>query len=387
MVKIRLILAYVILIMLFVAVSCQKPNSSEYPDSTTCFPLESTDAQKDLSPYIDSIQVIPLINENGQSLLDIDKMILNQGTFLILSRGVLYSFDPESKEIKAFGTFGRGPGEYTSIVDFCVNRQSNCVDCLVFPHAVLQYDINTHRFIKQIDLSGDYINPAAIIPSDEDGYYVYYANPAKYDKASLEEPFYCVKRYDKQGGIVDETMLRTDFHIAGLIKPSFCFDSNYSLSPGSVHSPSLIIRNGKIEEAYLFDFGSKTLPYRYAYKADDDPWNSIADIFIQDYYKLLSSFVKTEHFLFFSAFGANSQFWNFYIGEKAGIRWQSVPITSSPMKAVGAADGFIYFCYDDCGLRPLEEEKDPLKLAALMRSRVSEYPEAAHLLKVKFKVL
>ena len=72
MVKIRLISAYVILIMLFVAVSCQKPNSSEYPDSTTCFPLETTDEQKDLSPYIDSIQVIPLINENGQSLLDIE---------------------------------------------------------------------------------------------------------------------------------------------------------------------------------------------------------------------------------------------------------------------------------------------------------------------------
>ena len=377
----------VFIAMLFGMNSCKNPSFAEYPKTKTCFPLESTVLQKDISRFIDSVQLIPIVNQNGQSLPDIDKIILNQGVYLILSRGVLYSFNPEGKQIKPFGSFGRGPGEYTSIVDFCVNNQSNRVDCLVFPHAVLQYDISTHDFIHRIDLLGDYINPSAIIPAEDDGYYIYYANPAKYDKASLDDTFYCVKRYDKEGKIIEESMLRNDFHISGLIKPAFCFDSYYSLSPGTTHSPSLIIRNGRIEEAYLFDFRNKTLPFRYAYKNDDDPWNSIADIFSQDYYKLLSSFIETENYLFFSAYGVDSQFWNFYIGKNSGIRWQSVPIITSPMKAVGAEGEYIFFCYDDYGLIAVEEEQDPLKIVVLKQFGLPEYPEVTHLLKVKFKIL
>lgn len=367
-------------------VSCQKAGPAEFPNAVTYYPLETTTPCEDLSPYVESVELIPILDGQGQTLPYIGKIIVHDSTMFVLSGSMLFSFEPTGKQIRPYGAFGRGPGEYTNAVDFCLSRDNEKVACLVFPHAVMQFDIASHDFVNKIELQGDFINPSALIPAADNGYYVYFANPAQYDKASLDTPFYCLKHYDNRGRLIEESMLRNDFHISGLIKPAFCYGSYYTLSPGTIYSPSLIFHEGTAVEAMSFDFKDKNLPFRYAYRSDGNPWDAITDIFEQDYYKHLSSLVKTEDYLFFSAYGANSHFWNFYIGKNTRIRWQSFPILTSPMKAVGGDGKSLYFYYEDYGQIPVQEEKDPLKKLVLERFGLPDDPEVSYLLKVQFKV-
>ena len=369
------------------AMSCYEIRRATYPVDITIRPLNSIVIQDGtaFTPYIDTLEIIPVLNEAGETLYDIRKAILREQMFLILSGGALYSYEWERNAIRPYGSFGRGPGEYTSIVDFCIDKSGNKLLCLVFPPAILRYDLDTHDYEGRIDLSDDIVNPSGIFPSPEGGVFLYVANPLDVGRESLKQEFYCLKKIDVRGKLQEESLLWTDFHLTGITCPVFCTDgTTYSLSTGTLHTVNPVFKNGALDKTYLIDFGKKTLPYRYAYKDDADPWASVGDIFQENYYKHLSSLSPLAHGVFFSAFGENSQLWHFYNTAAYSIRWASVPIATAPMKAVTADSTHIYFMYEDYGLISPEDEKDPLKKYVLDKFGLPENKDASVFLKVKF---
>lgn len=370
-----------------VAMSCHTTHRETYPVDVTIRPLESIVIQDEaaFTSYIDTLEIIPILNEKGETLYDIQKAILYERMFVILSGGALYSYEWEKNAIQPYGSFGRGPGEYTSIVDFCIDRLNNKLLCLVFPPAILKYDLDTHDYEGRIDLSDDIVNPSGIFPSSEGGVFLYVANPLDVGRESLKQDFYCLKKIDARGKLQEESLLWTDFNLTGITIPVFCTGgTTYSLSTGNLRTVSPVFKNGDLDRTYLIDFDDKTLPYRYAYKDNADPWASIGDIFQEDYYKHLSSLSPLNHGVFFSAFGGNSQLWHFYKSAAYSIRWASVPIATAPMKAVTADSTHIYFMYEDYGLIPPQEEKDPLKKFVLDKFGLPENKETSVFLKLKF---
>lgn len=376
-----------LLAIFLAAMSCHTTHRETYPLDVTIRPLESIDIQDGtaFAPYIDTLEIIPILNESEETLYDIRKAILYEQMFLILSGGTIYSYEMEKNAIRPYGAFGRGPGEYLSIVDFCIDKSGKKLLCLVFPPAILKYDLDTHDYEGRIDLSDDIVNPSGIFPSSEGGVFLYVANPLDVGRESLKQDFYCLKKIDARGKLQEESLLWTDFNLTGITIPVFCTGgTTYSLSTGNLHTVSPVFKNGDLDRTYLIDFDDKTLPYRYAYKDNADPWASIGDIFQEDYYKHLSSLSPLNHGVFFSAFGGNSQLWHFYKSAAYSIRWASVPIATAPMKAVTADSTHIYFMYEDYGLIPPQEEKDPLKKFVLDKFGPPENKETSVFLKLKF---
>ena len=369
------------------AVSCHTAHRGSCPVDVTIRPLESIVIQDGnaFTPYIDTLEIIPILNESGETLYDIRKAILHEQMFLILSGGMLYSYERERNAVRPYGSVGRGPGEDTSIVDFCIDRSGKKLLCLVFPPAILEYDLETHGYEGQIKLSDDIVNPSGIFPSADGGVFLYVANPRDVGRESLKQDFYCLKKIEARGKLQEESLLWTDFNLTGITIPVFCTGgTTYSLSTGNLHTISPVFKNGDLDRTYLIDFDDKTLPYRYAYKDNADPWASIGDIFQEDYYKHLSSLSPLNHGVFFSAFGGNSQLWHFYKSAAYSIRWASVPIATAPMKAVTADSTHIYFMYEDYGFIPPQEEKDPLKKFVLDKFGLPENKETSVFLKLKF---
>jgi len=381
---------YVLLLLILLVTSCWSDrNEEETSVYESILPLDSTVEIDGLSQYVDSLEIIPIINNAGVSLNIISKMLVTENNFIVLASGSVFSLTKDGKTVKQYGESGRGPGEYHSVFDICLDNSEEEVWCLCysFPPKIQKYDLVSHILIEEIEIE-PLIDATGIIPLKNGGFMLYVPNPDYNDHANSEKDFYCLKIFDRNGLYKGEKLKQKDFNLnAAFFRPvSQSSGNRYVLAPGSSSESCLIYENGELMKRINFDFGDKTLPAGFAFQGVNNPWENIGVIFSLDYYKYVSSIYFLDNGVFFTAHGKQSSVWHFFKGGSSGIRWRSIGKLTPPMRAVGADDTYVYFICYDYGEIPHKEELDPLKRYVIQTKRFPCENEVSIIIKVKFRV-
>jgi len=364
--------------------SCSKPENN---DAQVMYPLSATREISDLDSYISELSLIPLWNDS-LAISGVSKIIPVDSTLLLLSGGVLYHCNysnADRVDIQRIGNIGRGPGEYLTLKDFALSLSEDEVICLDISGDILRYSLETKELVGKIQTSAPTGTASGIFPLAGDRIAVYVPNPLDTEMTKPDIVFYSLWIFDYKGEELSKELKWTDLNVmtSFSIPVSVSSGGYYILSPES-SSPSLVYKNGELSGTLFLDFGSHTLPPRYAFRKNTNPWNSLGDIFASDYFKLTSSVFVLPDAYFFRAFGKRSSSWNFLVpfnGSK-GIRWCSIPKLTPPISAIGMDGDCVFFSYDDYGLN--DDEKDPLKKVVLERFGKPAATDGSFLIKAKF---
>lgn len=353
------------------------------------YPLKETRIVTDLSPFVAELELIDMSSDSVY-LSGIIKMLATSEKYFFLSGGVVFSRSKNDKDIKRIGRIGRGPGEYLIIKDIALNFEKTELWCLDVYNSILRYDINEGFFLGSIKTGKDIAHAEGIVPMADSRFGVYVPNPLMKDMADDNLSFYCLRIFDYNGKERGREIPWKDYNIdAGFSSPvSFSDNDICILSPESSSCPSVLFEEGREKEQLFFDFGRKNVPFRYSFRAGDDPMLMLEDMFKEDYYKLISYVFLYDRGLYFRAYGENSSLWNFIIpkNNEKGIRWCSIGGVTPPVSAIAVENGALFFSYDDYGLvSSIEEEPDPLK-KCVMETFGIPHSNKPCLIKVRFNV-
>lgn len=168
-----------------------------------------------LSQLGKELQYIPLETKTDYLIKEIDKIEFSDSFIFVSETRRLLEFDMKGKFIRQIGSVGRGPEEYLSVPDFCIDKMKHEV-YIISNGKLLIYGFDGH-FIKSINLS---FRPSQLILKDQNTlmYHLYNIpgpiNGSVYswiitDKQgiSLVEIDNTLKRVSKPGMIVGDTPL------------------------------------------------------------------------------------------------------------------------------------------------------------------------------------
>lgn len=115
------------------------------------YPLEQTTLITDFTPFIDSVQIIPLEAKEEAFITHINKILLTSKKQLIISNstGILL-FDADGSFRHTIGSIGRAPEEYQTVCDMCLSQNEEYLLVVDIDNQILQYSINDGHFIKKI---------------------------------------------------------------------------------------------------------------------------------------------------------------------------------------------------------------------------------------------
>jgi len=125
---------------------------------------EKTDEKK-LSSLGSTIEFIPLETTSESLINEIRDIELTDSYIFLSEIDRLLQFDKYGKFIRQIGSYGRGPQEYLSVIDFCIDKQDNEVHILS-PDKRMVFGMDGH-FIKSYKMS---TRPSQILYIDRDKY-------------------------------------------------------------------------------------------------------------------------------------------------------------------------------------------------------------------------
>ena len=106
--------------------------------------------QKNVRNYFSQLEIIPLETNSESIIHDIDRIVTDDNFLYILdrARGAILIFDKNGYFIQKIDRKGRGPEEYTSLIDFAFNRSSGQFSVVTDrPGNLIKYDLNG-RFVN-----------------------------------------------------------------------------------------------------------------------------------------------------------------------------------------------------------------------------------------------
>lgn len=107
------------------------------------------------STLFDDFEYISLETTKQSIFGNIDKLIVHNDNFFILDKAILKKiivFSKSGKYIRTIGNLGKGPGEYSNIEDFTIDKKTDNIIILYYPSTVITYD-SKGTFISQKKLS------------------------------------------------------------------------------------------------------------------------------------------------------------------------------------------------------------------------------------------
>lgn len=102
--------------------------------------------------------IIPLETNDENLFKRIDRITINNGRIYLLDNSLekVCIFDDKGKSINQIHKIGQGPGEYISIMDFCLDKKNNEILLLCdVPYKLMRFSING-QFINDIAYSNLY---------------------------------------------------------------------------------------------------------------------------------------------------------------------------------------------------------------------------------------
>lgn len=125
-----------------------------YSDAVERIKIDETKIRSvNITDKLDSVRYIPL-ETNSQSIMgSISKIIYHKGYFYILdsqSTNSIFIFNNEGRFVEKISRKGRGPGEYSKISDFCIDRTNDQIVIFAdMPIKIIRYSIGG-KFISEI---------------------------------------------------------------------------------------------------------------------------------------------------------------------------------------------------------------------------------------------
>ena len=91
----------VILLLILLVTSCWSDRNEEETNVYEyILPLDSTVEIDGLSQYIDSLEIIPIVNNAGVSLNLISKILVTEDNFIVLANGSVFSLTKDGKTVR-----------------------------------------------------------------------------------------------------------------------------------------------------------------------------------------------------------------------------------------------------------------------------------------------
>jgi hypothetical protein len=352
-------------------------------------PLEVSKEVLDLDMYIDTVELVPLISESPIYFDGKKMIVLNNGDLIFLTSSSILRFDKAGHHLVNFGKHGRGPGEYIKIYDICLNETQTELWAVNHVGEVMKYDLNTGKYIETISTELYGAGVDGLCPAENDGFFIYYANPTDFDNT---DDFYCLLEYDKDGKKRGEYIKWADFNINYPYSPLISFNSGtYIIRPQENENVCYQINNGEVAGLCKIHFGKDNIPPLFAFKDGSDPREALGEIMPSTYYKTPLCIQQTDKHLFFSAVGPNAMQVNFLIDREtlSGINWvHEDENISRPFFILGSDENYLYGLFDSYTTYTSQEIEylDPF-WKYLIKTKEAKLDESDNpmVVKVKFK--
>lgn len=253
---------------------------------TTLKVVETTDTIF-LSQIVSSIEYIPLETPPGIYINRASKIILFNDKFFTISNEQIFIFDRNGKYLSKINRKGRGPNEYLSIMDFCVNPDDGTL-CLITrseKYNIDKYDLSGN-FVQRIPMDvfsfrAEVFN--GILYSFNDGEREKCVNLIDINTGKLQESFLEVR------GIGDRPMPIVNSYYFSKSDDELYFTRALSNTIYSVSTTGVVPK-------FSLDFGSKNFPEKILKenKLTDD---NIANF--RNRYTTIETYTVTPEFLHF----------------------------------------------------------------------------------------
>lgn len=387
--NIKLFASSVCVICILIGCHDSKKNTSFA--TLTAHPHEQTVLTEDLTPFIDSVQVISLEVSEESFITHIEKILLtpNKQIIILNSTGILL-FDSNGTFQFQIGKIGRAPGEYQKIYDISLDQNGKNLLAVDHNNRVLKYSLSDGQFIQKITplFPEKYPNCIGIAPSLDNGFFLFGCNP--FNNNDFNTDFYCLNQFDKEGKHLNHLLLRKDYTVVtAAITQSY--DNSYLIRPQTGDNICYRLKNGDVHPFIKIDFKDEGIPDRYA-GFDEEGSYDIQKFLFAPYYKLPTYFHETQNQLYFGCAGPQDADNIFFLINKTnlqGIHWQVVGL-SNPNLVLGYASDENYFYYvfrdyneyDESGL---SHDMDPLKKYLIAKKGIKLEGDDSNPLIVKIK--
>ena len=376
---------------IFITLSCNNSAKQKTTVSLISYPLEQTTSVKDLTSFIDSVEIIQLEAKEGSFITQIEKILItSQKHIIILNSTGIISFNSDGSFRHRIGRIGRAPGEYQKIYDICLNQKEEYLLAVDFNNQILQYSINDGHFLKKIEpeLPKDYPPCTGIAPSQENGFFLFGCNP--HNKSDFNTNFYCLHQFDERGEHLNNFLLREDYVLTpNIITQSY--NNNYFIRPQTWNNICYRIENGQLSPFIKIDFKEKTIPCKYVTISPQQGFDLQKFIFAP-YYKLPIYFQETLEQLYFCCAGPKDADNIFFLINKnnlKGVRWE-VTGESNPNLILGRASDenyfyYIFHDYNEYNDTNIPQDMDPLKKFLITKKNIKIVGEDSNPLIIKIK--
>ena len=382
----RFILPIIVLLL-----ACNGKNK-EQDGTLTLYPLQNSHAIKDFSPYVESVEVIPLETTDSSLIANPSKIIITpEGNFVVNDASRILVFSPEGKFLFKIGKQGRGPREYLGCIDICISGNGKELLILDIQGHVLRHKLSdgTHVETVYLNTPEKYTSPYGVCPAPGEGFYIFFCNPD--NDTDFENDFYCLLQFDKTGTNMAQYLPRKEYVLqVEMITQSF--DSQYIIRPTSTDN---IIYKTSEKGPYPFikiDFEKKGMPHHLAMPQREEGFN-LRNYMAAPYYKLPIYIHDTPDHLYFACCNPEIKNMNLLFNLKTGkgISWEYNPENDGTLFKIMASDRHYFYGlhddYDNYDNSRIRQIKDPLKRYILQKTNLNLKNENQNpaLIKLKFK--
>ena len=244
---------------IFLLVSCTTHKSEHYVGNETysiAFNESNLDNYRN-TEWVDSIRLIALSENPDEDLQfkQIDKIVVKNGLIYVADTYLkrLIVFDENGNALKSVGTFGDGPGEYSSLTAFYVNQDNDVYVYDSSKNKIFLYDC-ANQFVKDFDVKFKAENFTGLSNGD------FFFSLSPFNEKALKGKKIAITDKDFK---VKTTLLEFDEYV----------DLNYKfISPLTEYQDNIVLNRGICNDIYVysksdgeikimtFDFGEGNVP-------------------------------------------------------------------------------------------------------------------------------
>ncbi|HWK56405.1 MAG TPA: 6-bladed beta-propeller [Parapedobacter sp.] len=279
------------LCLLCCACGNDKKFESHYAESDDSYVIDISKMHRmdNFREAIAEIEFIPLETNERSLIAEIDKVVFHKDRFYVLDKryASLNVYSKAGKYIQSIGKMGRGPGEFSTLMDFMLDPEDESLLLLSNnEQAVFVYDLEGNHL--QTIRNGLYANAIGKIGTD----YYYFINHND-NELSQKNNLIVMNRLGK---VLDRLFPFPEAFKKTLGYSGFIFNNSEGLLYSSPLSDTIfqLTNNSEIYPKYMFDFGKSTLPMAMRNSSDEYSKGASA------YAVLHKQVVETENTLAFT---------------------------------------------------------------------------------------
>ncbi|NDW11633.1 6-bladed beta-propeller [Bacteroides sp. 214] len=296
----RLKTTAILLIGLLCCYSCQEKNKKGIAtdsEEILTVNLDAPDDEVSFYDIFDRVSVIQLETTEESLIRTIWKIVFHNDSIFVFDRPqqTIFLFDANGKYLSKLCKVGNGPGEYSSISDFAINKFTNNIELLSPMQGVFCYDLNFNFIEKIVTPEGRVIHSFAIIDACTRVFH-------NHVRENNLEVFDCCSN-EKTGEYYN--IPKDIYFKSGIVSPFSCFENRQegeaTFTQSFTHTVYSITRDS-FKPRYTWDFGK----YNFDLKKDLDLTQSA-----EEWKNFIESKSFKENHIF--SLGTNTETSSFYL--------------------------------------------------------------------------